>query len=168
MLRASLVRAGVFGSILLVWTAGSLGQASSTAKACAMLPTAELEAHFGAKVSAVRGSDGATVSMCSVDVTDRRRGADLTSRPAGPASLSVEQRFDAIRKQLERQGSQTRNFGSVGCFTDQLPIGGTKLPVATCFLDRGGYLSLSLRSEDPKQLSFEAVKALLEKAAARR
>ena len=39
----------------------------------------------------------------------------------------------------------------MGCFTDQLETGGAKLPVATCFLEQGGYLSLRLRSTEPKQ-----------------
>jgi hypothetical protein len=43
-----------------------------------------------------------------------------------------------------------------------------KLPTMACFLDRRGYVSLSLRSDDAKHLDFEAVKQLLEKAAARR
>ena len=40
--------------------------------------------------------------------------------------------------------------------------------MATCFLDKGGYLGLALSSEDPKQLSYEAVRGFLEKASARR
>lgn len=46
--------------------------------------------------------------------------------------------------------------------------GAVKLPTTTCFLDHGGYLSLSLRSENPTHLGFEAVRTLLEQTAAKR
>ena len=144
------------------------GQATATAAACGLLPTADLEAHFGAKATAVRSSDTPTVSMCSMDLPDRRHGADLSSKPAGPVSLSVEQRLAALRPMLEQEGSRIQTFGTVGCFTGQLDLGGTKLPTTTCFLDQKGYLSLSLRSDKAKDLDFEAVKQLLEKAAGRR
>ena len=91
------------------------------------------------------------------------------SQPQGPVSLNVEQRLAALRHQLERRGSQIKNFGSVACFTDHIDIGETRLPTTACFQASGGYLSLSLRSEDPKASpGFEAVKQLLERAVARR
>ena len=68
---------------------------------------------------------------------------------------------------VDRSGSRNKTFGDVGCFTDMLGMT-PKLPTMACFLDRRGYVSLSLRSDDAKHLDFEAVKQLLEKAAARR
>jgi hypothetical protein len=56
--------------------------------------------------------------MCSIDLPDRQHGADLSSKPPGPVSLTVEQRLAVLR--------------------------------------------------NPKHLEFEAVKQLLEKAAAQR
>jgi hypothetical protein len=150
------------------WFTTAYGQAGSTPKVCALLPTAALEAHFRAKTSAVRGSETPSVSACSTDVPDRRHGADLISRPTGPTSITIEQRLAAIRPRLERQGSKIKDFGAIGCFTDQLDMGESRLSTTTCFLDHGGYLSLSLRSDDPNQLEFEAVKTLLEETAARR
>jgi hypothetical protein len=167
MCRTSILNAVALSSGLLAWPAPSYGQTGSTSKACQLLPAAELEAHFGAKASPVRGSDTSSVSTCAVDIPDRQHGADLILRPAA-APLTVEQRLAGLGPHLERQGSQIKTFGNVGCFTDKLDLGPTKLSVATCFLDNGGYLSLSLRSEDPKQATLEAAKELLEKAAAKR
>jgi hypothetical protein len=61
-----------------------------------------------------------------------------------------------------------KDFGDVGCFTDSVQIDAEKVPTATCFLEKGGYLSLQLQSTDAKHLGFDTVKQLLEKAAARR
>lgn len=168
MRTAILITVVAIGLGALGWPAASFGQAGSAAKACGLMPTADLEAHFGAKASAIRGSDTPSVSMCSVDLPDRRHGADLMIRPPASGSLTVEQRLAAIRPALvDRNGSRTRTFGDVGCFTDQLEMT-PKLPTTACFLDRRGYVSLSFRSDDAKHLDFEAVKQLLEKAAARR
>ena len=45
---------------------------------------------------------------------------------------------------------------------------GQTLLTTSCFLVEGGYLNLSVAGENAKQVGFERVKALLEKAAARR
>jgi hypothetical protein len=42
------------------------------------------------------------------------------------------------------------------------------LLTTSCFLVEGGYLNLSVAGENPRQVGFDAIKALLEKAAARR
>ncbi len=73
----------------------------------------------------MRGSDTSTVSTWAVDIPDRRHGADLILRPAS-VPLTVEQRLAAIRQHLERQGSQIKTFGNVGCFTDKLDLGATQ------------------------------------------
>ena len=132
------------------------------------MPTVELEALFGAKASAGRGLDTATVATCGMDLPDRLHSALLTSRPAGPASLSVERRLATMKPLFDKSGAQVKNFGDMGCFTDSLQIGQTKLATATCFLEKGGYLSLQLQSPEAKHLGFETLKQLLEKAAARR
>jgi hypothetical protein len=156
-----------FGIGLLLIAAPSRAQTANPAKVCALLPTAELEKHFGAKASGPRGHDTATVSMCAVDVPDHRHGANVMTNSSG-VTLTVEQRLAAVKATSEGKTAQVKNFGSVGCFTSQLDLGDSKLPTATCFLDKNGYISLTLQSDDPKQVSFEDVKALLEKAAARR
>jgi hypothetical protein len=51
-------------------------------------------------------------------------------------------------------------------------LAGPALPkphvVTACFLIGGRYLSLTLPSADPKQVSMQAVKGLIERAATRR
>ena len=42
------------------------------------------------------------------------------------------------------------------------------LLTTSCFLVEGGYLNLSVASENPKQVRFDLVRELLEKAAAQR
>ncbi len=42
------------------------------------------------------------------------------------------------------------------------------LLTTSCFLVQGGYLNMSAAGENPKQVRFDVVKGLLEKAAARR
>ena len=168
MKQRSIITAVVLALTLLACAGSSYGQSTSSAKACALLPIAELEAHFGGKVASIRGSDTSTVSVCAADIPDHLHGADLISKPPGPVVLTVEQRIAAMKSMLEKRGSEVKNFGSVGCFTDHVDINTTKLPVATCFLEKNGYLSLQLRSTDPGQLGFDAVKQLLEEAAARR
>jgi len=161
----------VFGLLLvmsvLMWPTFSPGESGSNAKVCEYLPIPELEAHFAAKATSIRGRDGSTMSTCGVDLPDRLHGATLTSKPPGTA-MSVEQRLAPVRKMLEGKDCEIKNFGSVRCFTERLDMGDQKLPSTTCFQDSGGYLSLGLVSDDPKKLGFESVKPLLEKAAGRR
>jgi hypothetical protein len=144
-------------------------QATSTAKVCGLLPMAALEAHFGQKASSVRGSETPSVSMCAVDIQDRRHGVNLVSQREGPVSVTVQQRLAAIKPMLDKKGARVQDFGDAACYDDDLEMGdNTTLPAVTCFLDKGGYLSLTARSDDRKQLSFDVVKDLLEKTAAKR
>jgi hypothetical protein len=155
-------------TVICPGTFPAYGQTASTPKVCALMPTADLEALFSAKASAGRGLDTATVANCGMDLPDRLHSALLTSRPAGPASLTVASRLATMKPLFDKSGAQVKDFGDVGCFTDRVQIGPTKVPTATCFLEKGGYLSLQLLSTDPKHLGFETVKQLLEKAAAQR
>jgi hypothetical protein len=165
--RASFATALV--AAMLSVAAQSLAQnVRSTSKACGFLPLAELQFHFGAKATEVRGSEIGTTSLCSADLPDRLHGANLTANPPGNATMSVEARLGSMKRVLEKQGASSKNYGSVGCFTGSYAAAGKKIPIATCFLDQGGYLGLQLHSEDGKHLDFDAVKALLEKAAAKR
>jgi hypothetical protein len=66
----------------------------------------------------------------------------------------------------------TKDFGSVGCYTMKVAPGVLGIPKplhgTACFQLSGGYLILTLGSEDPDQVSYDVVKRFLEKAAARR
>ena len=155
-----------FATTALVCSAVSLIQAESNAKVCGYLPIAELEAHFGAKAAAFRGDDGRPGQMatCSVDLPDRFHGASIISDNPKPGGSSVEEHLATVKV----LGVETKNFGSVGCYQDPIEVGDKKIHPTTCFLAGGHYLALALVSDDPKKLGFEAVKQLLEKAAARR
>ncbi len=75
-----------------------------------------------------------------------------------------------------RQSPQTntKDFGKVGCLSMKMTKGFDGKPLvkplltASCFLVEGGYLNMSVAGENPKQVGFDVVKGLLEKAAARR
>ena len=75
MWRSSILTAAMLGVTIGGWAVSSYSQTVSTAKVCGVLPTAELEAHFGTKATVIRGSDTSSVSMCSADFPDRKHGA---------------------------------------------------------------------------------------------
>jgi hypothetical protein len=163
---------GALASAVLFWAAPAFGQANPDAKACRLLSVPELEAHFGGKSISVKGSDTSTFSMCSVRINDMRHEASLNIRPPSPAgqAVTIQQRLDIVANSMKRDKPlETKVFGSVGCFKSDSELGDKPLPTTTCFLvNDGGYISLTIASDDPKQTTFDAVKALLEKAAARR
>ncbi len=70
--------------------------------------------------------------------------------------------------------TNTKDFGKVGCLTMKMRKGFNGKPLAkpllttSCFLVEGGYLNLSVASENRRQVGFDLVKRLLEKAAAQR
>ena len=73
---------------------------------------------------------------------------------ASTGSLAVEQRLSALRKSLDH-GAEVKNYGSPGCFSGKVDMGTNKLPTVTCFLEKNGYISLSLRSDDTRQLNLK-------------
>jgi hypothetical protein len=147
------------------------------AKACKLMPTADLEARFGGTVTNPQGSDGDS-SICTVNI--HGLAIKLESAPPGMAGVptSVQQGLQGARMMLgeAKQSPQTniKDFGKVGCLNmkmtkafDGKPL--TKPLLSTsCFLVDSGYLNMSVARESPKQVSFELVKLLLEKAAAKR
>lgn len=175
-------RSGVIGFLailaLTLGAAPSYCQSSQNPKACGLLPISELEAHFGGKATKPHGSDGKTLSECSVSINGRL--VKIQSAPPGAPGLptTVQQglkAIDAIATDAKLGGgsvpTESKDFGSVGCGSQTFTgLPGTKsaLHSTTCFSVQGGYLSLLLASQDPKQVSFEVVKGFLEKAAARR
>jgi hypothetical protein len=165
---ASTLSAAGFMLLLPGYAEIANAETASTDERCRLLPIAELESHFGARAAAVRESESVAGTLCSADIPDRRQGAELLSKEAGPAAPTMEERVSALKQPLELRGAELTSFGPVACFTDHTKIAGTKLFTATCFQEAGGYLSLSLRSEDRQRVAVEAVKQLLEKAALKR
>jgi hypothetical protein len=150
------------------WTGIANGQTGSTDDGCRLLPIAELESHFGAQATAVRASESLAGTMCSADIPDGGQGAELLSKPSGPWAPTMEERLAALRRPLELRGAQIENLGSMACFTDHTKIAGAIVFTATCFQEAGGYLSLSLRSNDRQRVSVEAAKELLKTAVLKR
>jgi hypothetical protein len=144
-----------------------LPQPSPNAKACAYLPILELEAHFGAKAQNVQGIDQETRFTCSARFPDPFHAAVIESHPstAADTAMSAAQRLAIIAPAV--RAKETRDFGSVGCLRTTVDMG-KPVQETTCFLGKAPYLSLSMQSVDAGQVGFDAVKALLEKAAARR
>ena len=153
--------------VLLGSSVGAFAQAGATAKVCGYLPIADLEALFGAKVSALRGNDGTTMSMCAARFPDPNLTANVVGNPPSTV-VTLEQRIAAVKPMLEKRGSQITSDGKVACFTDYIEMGGKKLPTASCFRQDGGYLAFTLQADDAKRISFDTVRRLLDKAAAQR
>jgi hypothetical protein len=168
----------------LAWVAGTCflaAQVSPTsdaaAKACQLMPTPELEATYGGKVTNPHGSDGES-SVCTVNIG--RVAIKLQSAPPGMGGVptSIQQGLVGARLTLgaakQSPQTKTRDFGTVGCLHMKMAKGfdgkalAKPLLTSSCFLVEGGYLNMSVASEDPKQVGFDLVKGLLEKAAARR
>jgi hypothetical protein len=149
----------------------------SEAKACKLMPTPELEAAFGGKVKNPHGADGES-SVCTVNIGGL--AIKLQSSPPGASGVpaSIQQGLVGFRMMLAEAGqspeTNTRDFGDVGCMSLKMTKGfdGKRLAkplfTASCFLVEGGYLNMSVAGENRKQIGFDVLRSLLEKAAARR
>lgn len=147
------------------------------AKACKMMPTADLEASYGGKVTNPHGFDGDS-SICTVNIGGL--AVKLQSAPPGTGGVptSIPQGLMGVRLMLgdakQAPEANTKDFGRVGCLSMKMTKGFDGKPRAkslftsSCFLVEGGYLNMSVASENPKQVGFDLIKTLLEKAAARR
>jgi hypothetical protein len=147
------------------------------AKACQLMPTSDLEASFGGRVTNPHGFDGDS-SVCTVNIGGL--AIKLQSAPPGTAGVptSIQQGLAGARLMLgeARQSPETntKDYGKVGCLSMKMTKGFDGKPLAkpllttSCFLVEGGYLNMSVAGENPKQVGFEAIKALVEKAAALR
>jgi hypothetical protein len=147
------------------------------AKACHLMPTAELEAAYGSKPTNPHGFDGDS-SVCTVNI----RGLAIKLQSAAPGApgvpTSIRQGLAGARMMLgaakQSAATSTKDYGDVGCLDMKMTKGfdgktlARPLLTTSCFLVEGGYLNLSVSGENAKQVGFAQVKALLEKAAARR
>lgn len=147
------------------------------AKACKLMPTSDLEASYGGKVTNPHGFDGDS-SICTVNIG----GLAVKLQSAPPRTdgvpTSIPQGLMGARMMLggakQAPETNTKDFGEVGCLSMKMTKGFDGKPLAkslftsSCFLVAGGYLNMSVASENPKQVGFDLIKTLLEKAAARR
>jgi hypothetical protein len=164
-------------AVSLCLTAQGSPASDADARACQLMPKSELEAAYGGKVTNPHGFDGAS-SVCTVNIGGL--AIKLQSAPPGTEGVptSIQQGLMGARFMLgeARQSAEanTRDFGNIGCLRMKMKKAFDGKPLAkplltsSCFLVEGGYLNLSVAGENAKQLRFDAVKGLLEKAAARR
>ena len=145
-----------------------------TARACALLPIADLEALYGAKASPPSlASDSPQSSFCSVVVGDHSVVVQSAAPDAAESRTTVAQvlrRFDALPANRARK-FEMKDFGDVGCYRTKAPVASDGPPPLwgnVCFLVEGGKLTLELTSDGSKPIDFEVVRGLLRKAAARR
>jgi hypothetical protein len=174
----------VFFAITFTFTAGPRSVAAQTspsygpeAKACKLMPTPELEASYGGKATNPHGTDSVG-SICTVNIGGL--AVKLQSAPPGTGGVptSIPQGLMGARMMLgeakQAPETSTKDFGKVGCLSMKMTKGFDGKPLAkpllttSCFLVEGGYLNMSVSSENPKQVGFDVVKPLLEKAAAKR
>ncbi len=146
-------------------------------KACQLIPTTELEAAYGGKVTNPHGVDGAS-SICTANMG----GIAIKLQSAAPRTpgvpTSISQGLAGARMMLgqakQKPENNTRDFGNVGCMSMKMTRGfdgkplGKRLFTTSCFLVEGGYLNLTVAGDNAKQVGFDRVKLLLEKAATRR
>jgi hypothetical protein len=162
-----------FSLLCALWVgplrAQGLPQPGPNAKSCAYLPVTALEAHFGAKAQNIQGIDQSTRNTCGARLPDPLHAAVVESHPpsAVDQAMTAAERLAFLKEAMKEEILDTRDFGSVGCFQSTVDMGQT-VRVTTCFLAKAPYLALSLHSVDPAQVSYEAVKGLLEQAAVQR
>jgi hypothetical protein len=147
------------------------------ARACKLMPTPDLEASFGGKVTNPQGMDGDS-SVCTVNIGGL--AIKLQSAAPGTAGVptSIQQGLMGARLTLgearQSPATNTKDYGKIGCLSMKMTKGFDGKPLAqalltvSCFLVEGGYLNMSVAGESSKQVGFDVVKASLEKAAARR
>ena len=140
-------------------------------------PTTELETTYRGKVTNPHGIDGES-SICTANIGGlaiKLQSAALGTRGV-PTSISLG--LVGARMMLgqakQKPENNTRDFGNVGCMSMKMTRGFDGKPLAkrlfttSCFMVEGGYLNLTIAGDNAKQIGFEKVKPLLEKAAARR
>ena len=159
---------------LAAQTSSSYG---ADAKACKLMPTAELELSYGGKVTNPHGFDGES-SICTVNIGGLAIKLQTAPPGTGGVPTTIPQGLMGARLMLgeakQSPETNTKDFGRVGCLSMKMTKGfdgkalARPLLTTSCFLVDGGYLNMSVASENPKQVSFDRVKPLLEKAAAKR
>ena len=179
-------KTAMFGLIVLVFAlppAEARGSAqlpaAGSAKACAWLPVADIEALYGTKVSAPpRGTDSPSLSTCTVTIAGQaiKVGSAPPGTPGVPTSvqqaLAASQTMAANSKNAVKP--EVKDYGDVGCTRTTISQNLDKTPLpkpiysTACFQVTGGYLILTLVSNDASIATDEHAKALLAKAAALR
>jgi hypothetical protein len=150
--------------------------------ACDLLPIADLEAQYGAKANVPGGITLAGNSTCKANVARSTIQMQMAQPGTEGVPTSIQMGLagamlmygDARKDNHISWKLETQDFGNVGCIKMTMQQGfdgkplATPIPSTSCFLVQGGYLNLTIASEDGKDVSVDVVRRLLEKAAARR
>src|SRR5262245_54689741 len=101
-----------------------LPRPTPNAKACAYLPVADLEAHFGTKAENILGLDQSTRNTCNARFGDPFHAVAVESHPPSPAdqAMTAAERLTVV-KQAMKGVQDTRDFGSIGCFRTTIDMG---------------------------------------------
>lgn len=150
------------------------GLGGPTSKACAWLPTADLEMLYGGKADApMRAYDNPLSSGCTIRIGNQSAEIQSVSPTAPPSQVTVSQLVKGFEQMnaLGDQKFEVRDFGDVGCYRTRVVVSPDSPPQEwenVCVLVTGGKLMLGLSSDASKPLDFETVRGLLLKTAARR
>jgi hypothetical protein len=112
--------------------------------------------------------DQPTLARCSAWFPDIKHMIIIESNAPNPgdSAMSASQRLDMLKRMLKPLDAAL--FGNIGCTRVSMADMGRNVEDVTCFLGNAPHLALTLRSDQPAQRSYEAVRSFLEKAAARR
>lgn len=152
---------------------------NSNSQACRLLPLADLQAQFGGEARVKSGLDlGKGESTCQFEVNKYVVSVQINPLDQSPADTIEEGLASAkMMAEMSKGGmtiEETKNFGNVGCYSQKMeletPLGKSlPRPSTVCFQVQGGMVAVTVSTENPKEkISFDVVKGLVEKAAARR
>ncbi len=136
------------------------------------MPIADLEARYGYKPQRVSGTDGDSLSICTV--TFGANTARLESALRGTAGLptSIPMGLEGVKAMLTGSKGlhlvETKDFGRVDCYSTKLSgVGGSSevFYSTVCFIEDGRYLNFTMSHPDPTRITFDIVKPIVEKIA---
>lgn len=162
--------------IALLITANAIAQpvmANADAKVCKLLPMEDLRTHYSSPPQRVSGSDDSILSVCAANFGSFV--AKLESGPHDPAALppNIAAGLMGVKAMLgsskQLQLLDTHDFGRVGCYKTKVSFGGETIYSTVCLMmPDGWYLNFTMTHADQQRVSYEIVKSMVEKIAARR
>lgn len=161
------------GSLIAVHAVPAPVMATAEAKVCKLLPMADLEAHYNSKAQRVSGSEDRALSVCTANFGSYT--ARLESGPHDPVRLApdVATALMGVKAMLgsskQLQLLDTQDFGRVGCYRTKVAFGNDVTYSTVCvMMPDGWYLNFTMTHADPQRVTFDTVKSMVEKIAARR
>lgn len=163
----------LIGSLIGAYAVPTPVMATAEAKVCKLLPMADLEAHYSSKAQRVSGSENPALSVCTANFGSYT--ARLESGPHDPVQLApnVATMLMGVKAMLgsskQLQLLDTQDFGRVGCYRTKVSSGGETAYSTVCvMMPDGWYLNFTMTHADPQRVTFDIVRSMVEKIAARR